>query len=194
MKKIWKDEDAITLVRMLFVTLVSVLVIIIGVYSFFFTEDETEPRDDRAWSIKVEGEHYLIKIINVEPESLDEVSWSVLNLTRRIVTWEDPSAETIWMEGDIIDLNFSETDNQSASIAVYDSFYSRHLEGDPSENFNHTLCVIYFDDDSNGKLSNGDFIWVRPIVNGGCAMEDYRFRMCLEKGNNHDELLFPPFP
>ena len=197
MKKIWKDEEASTLVRVLFVILVSVLVVIIGVFSFVYTEDEPEPSDDRTWKISVEGDHYLIEIFELPrgEESLEELSWTILNLNRLVTTWEDPNCETLRMEGDLIDINYSAEDNGVASVTVYDKFYSGEPSGNPPESVNHTLCIVFFDDDSDGKASNGDYFWVRPIVNGGCAMEDYRFRLVNEKvGCAYGEMIFPPFP
>jgi len=195
MKKIWKDEEAITLVRVLFITLVSVLVVIIGVYSIFYTEDEPEPKDDRTWTISVEDDHYLIKIFNIRSWSLDDVQWSILNLSRLVTTWDDPADESIRMEGNLIDINFSTTTRGSASLVVYEKFYSGEPIGNPPISINHSLCVIFFDEDSDGKISNGDYIWVRPITNGGCARENYRFRLTSSNmGWVPGERLFPAFP
>ena len=194
MKKIWNDVEAISLDRLMFITIIAVLVVLVGFYSYFQTEDETDPRDDRAWWIKVEGDHYLIEINNVESKRLTEVSWSILNLSRLVMTWDDPADESIRMEGELIDINFTEADRDIASSVVLERFYSKEPTGNPRKSSNHTLCIVYFDDNSDGNLSNGDYIWVRPIANGGCAMEDYRFRIANTRYGIGQELLFPPFP
>ena len=195
MKKMWKDEEAITLDRVIFITIIVILVVLIGFYSYFHTEEETEPRDDRTWEISVEGDYYLIEFHNIRSWYLDEISWAMLNLNRLVETWDDPDAETIRMEGDLIDVNYSVDDHEDASLSVNETFYSLEPDGDPPVSCNHTLCVVFYDDDTDGKLSKGDYFKVRPIVNGGCAMGGYRFRLVSENmGITYGERFFPPFP
>jgi len=128
-----------------------------------------------AWMISVEGDNYIIEIVDVSSESLDRVRWEILD--RLTVEWEDPSGEAIRLEGDLIDINFSMEEYRSAPVNNSGKFYSRDPSGSPPVSNNHTLCIVYMDVNHDGKLSNGDVIWIRSTVNGGCADEDFRFRM-----------------
>jgi len=129
----------------------------------------------------VAGYNYIIEIIDVQSASLGYVGWSILNLNRLVTIWDDPSGETLRMEGSLVDINFSMSGYNGADEHVYNKFYSQDPVGDPPLNMNHTLCIVYMDTNSDGKLTSGDVIWIRSTDNDGAADEDYRFRMVNEK-------------
>jgi len=195
-KKIWKNEEAVSpviaVILMVAITVVLAAVLYVWAQSF---AGEGGSITTIAWSVSVEGDNYIIEIIDVASERLDEVSWSILNLNRLVTTWEDPFGDTLRMEGDMIDVNFSQAayDNPPApAVKEDDKFYNTDPEVDPHLSTNHTLCLVYMDVNSDGKLNSGDVIWIRSTVNGGAADEDFRFRMVNEQvGKAYGEKILP---
>jgi len=192
-KKIWKNEEAVSpvIAVILMVAITVVLAAVLYVWAQSFAGD-TGGITTIAWSVSVEGDNYIIEIIDVQSESLDEVSWSILNLNRLVTSWEDPFGDTLRMEGDMLDVNFSQAGYNSADATDSGKFYAQDPIGDPPVNMNHTLCIVYMDTNSDGKLTSGDVIWIRSTDNDGSADEDFRFRMVNEKvGKAYGERVLP---
>ena len=143
--------------------------------------DETEEPTALAWEVNVVGDNYRIDIIEVKDESLDEVSWSLLDPNSRQRHWDDPDNEMLRSEGDISNVVFNQTDFDNADITQYERFYSRDPSGTPPVSQNHTLIIIYMDKDINGLLSDGDSIWLRSVDNNGFADEGMIFRLVNER-------------
>jgi len=139
------------------------------------------------WTISVEGDNYIIEIIDIQSERLDEVSWSILNLNRLVTNWDDPSGETLRMEGDMIDILWNQSEYDTAEIKLDGRFYSRETIGNDSRN--HTLCIVYMDVNTDGKFNNWDVIWIRSNENDGAADEDFRLRIVGEHGWYGEKIL-----
>ncbi len=193
-KKIWKDEEAVSpvIAVILMVAITVVLAAVLYVWAQSFAGDQSGVTTI-AWQVSVEGNNYIIEIIDVNSESLDEVGWSVLNTNRLVTTWENihnPS-DDIRMEGDLMDVNFTQSAYNAADEQAYNKFYSQDPIV-PGETLNHTLCVVFMDVNADGKLSSGDVIWIRSEENNGCADEDFRFRMINNKESQaYGELVLP---
>jgi len=96
------------------------------------------------------------------------------------------------MERDLSDINFSQADYDMAEEKADGLFYSRDPEGDPPISRNHTLCIVFMDNDIDGKLSDGDQIWLRSWDNDGAAREDFVFRLVNERlVDAYGELFLP---
>jgi len=174
---------------------IGILLVTVGMQEgilYDWSEEDDDSITTIAWSVSVQGDNYLIEIIDVASERLDEVSWEVLDSNRLTAEWEDPSGDTLRMKGDMIDVNFSQAAYDGADVQAYDKFYSRDPTRTPPVSNNYTLCIVYMDCNSDGNLNSGDSIWIRPMVNGGCAEEDFRFRMVNEKvGDYYGEKILP---
>ena len=190
----WSGREKRTVTVQLVV--IVILLIIVGTLQegirYEWEEEEDYSMTTIAWRVSVAGDNYIIAIIDVQSESLDDVSYSVLNTNRLVTSWNDPANENIRMEGDLTDVNFTQANYDIANVTVYDKFYSQDPVRVPPVSINHTLCVVYMDVTSDGRLSSGDVIWIRSTDNDGCAEEDYRFRMVNEKvGDAYGELFLP---
>ena len=180
MKKIWNDGTALGSME---IALVASIVLIGGsVYALVHTWEETEEYDEcDGFSITwyLSGcSSYIIEFVDVKPtRTLEDVQWSILDPNLSLATWEDPSGEILRMEGDLSDINFSQAGFDGADVHEDDKFYSQDPTGTPPVSINHTLCIVYMDVSSDGKLTPGDVIWIRSYDNDGVADEDYRFRL-----------------
>ena len=192
-----KKKDPIDIVvASTIVTILALSIAFVSTMEWGSTESteatEPVPRPTIAWRVSVEGDNYIIEIIDVHPESLDEVSWTILTDSRLVNSWDDPSGENLRVEGDLIDINFTHQDYNQADVTHYHKFYSRDPTGTPPQSRNHTLFMVYMDVNTDGKLSSGDVIWIRSAENGGPADEDYRFRLINERaGEAYGELILP---
>ncbi len=111
--------------RKVIVVLIAVTIIILVVLATIYVWAQSFAGDSCnctpiAWRVEVHDGNYLIEIIDVESRPLDEVGWTILDLTRIYGGWEDPSNELIRMEGDLIDINFTESDYDRADVTEYD--------------------------------------------------------------------------
>ncbi len=146
-----------------------------------------------AWMVSVEGDNYIVEIIQFDPMDLDDVGFTVLNINFLVANWDDPDGESIRIEGGLDDINFVQSDYDTADTRPYNTFYSREPVGDPPKSTNVTLCIVFMDVDGDHRIGSGDVIWIRSMDNGGAADEDYRFRLIDEsRGEAIGDITLPP--
>ena len=189
-----KEKDPIDVVVISTIVTILALSIAFTAYMEWQRTGATGPESEKpkTWPPIDENGNYIIEILDVESERLEDVSWSILDLNRLIAIWDDPNGDSLRTEGDLSDINYSQEDLDQANETPFNMFYSRDPVGTPPAGKNHTLFIVYMDINPDGKFSSGDVIRIRSMENGGPADEDYRFRMVNERtGQIYGELILP---
>jgi flagellin-like protein len=191
MKKIWKDEEAVSpvIAVILMVAITVVLAAVLYVWAQSFAGD-TKGVTTIAWGMEEHGGDYLISITTVEPTPLEDVTWTILDENRIIADKDDPGTLNVRMDGNLDEILWDVGERDDADVTVEDRWYSQDPDADPVASNNHTLYIVYIDTDEDGKLSSGDSIWIRsyenddPLAGRGIAEEDFRFRMVNDNNGN----------
>jgi len=141
------------------------------------------PTFELEWNVSVINGTYCIEIINTTRYHLDSINFNLTSPDGMNATAMSPDGEKTTIYGRLQNINFTlwlfEQANGSwdPDATFQDKFYAYDYGSSywytNRWRVNRTLFIILEDLDSNGRLSNGDKIWIRHRDQGGAAGPGY---------------------